>query len=508
MRRRRCARVKTNSLPRCDPARQGVEAAAIAAFLDAIKREKLELHSLMVVRGGCVVAEGWWAPYRRTYPHLLNSLSKSFTSTAIGIAVHEGRLSIEDCVLSFFPEYGNETIRANMAELKVRHLLTMSTGQSEDTIPALWQIDSDWVRAFLEMPITHAPGTRFLYNTGATYMLSAILERATGEKLLDYLRPRLFDPLGIEEVTTAACPDGIHAGGYGMNMTTESIAMFGLLYLQGGVWNGRQIVPEAWVREATKAHIRNAVHQPDSGLDWEQGYGYQFWRCRHGAYRGDGAFGQFCIVIPQSDAVIAMTAGEYNMQAVLDQVWEHLLPGLTELDELPSSPAGSELAEKLDALTHLPEGRFGGAPPEWERKEAVYALEPNEAGYDRLGFSSDGTEVRLRFVGEDGEQVLSAGLGSFREGRLTLAGFDFRYGAYAYWLEPAILEVTLFMTENPFRDTIVCQFDGDRIRLTSRRNVPIVPVLSDAGVLPLVAGIRTGNEEVNIHGDRKGENLA
>ncbi|MBW7461807.1 serine hydrolase, partial [Paenibacillus sepulcri] len=152
----------------------------------------------------------------------------------------------------------------------------------------------------LAAPVEHEPGTHFVYNSGATYMLSAILQKVTGQTLLEYLQPRLIEPLGIKGAAWDVCPRGINVGGWGLNVTTEDIARFGQLYLQKGMWNGQRLLTEEWIAEATSSQISNG----DGGVnDWAQGYGYQFWRCRHGVYRGDGAFGQFCIVMPEQDAV-------------------------------------------------------------------------------------------------------------------------------------------------------------------------------------------------------------
>lgn len=471
-------------LPRSTPERQGVASESIMDFVQAIEEERLELHSLMVVRNGCVVAEGWWAPYRAEYPHLLNSLSKSITSTAIGLAVQEGHLSLDHSVLSFFPERVTEAIAANMKGLKVRHLLSMSTGHSQDTTRALWENGVDWVKAFLEIPIDREPGTHFLYNTGASYMLSAVLEKATGQKLLDYLRPRLFEPLGIDGVSSPACPQGTHVGGYGMSLTTEAIAKFGLLYLQEGIWEGKRILSEQWVREATGFQVANGDGGQD---DWSQGYGYQFWRCRHDAYRGDGAFGQFCVVLPKRNTVIAITAGLMEMQAVLDRVWQHLLPGLAD-GELPSSPRHAELIRKLGSLSHLPAGDAGSSPADWRSGTTTYALAPNRTNYTEIGFAGDEEEVRLSFSGEGGTEVLRAGLGSFREGRIELAGFSFAYGASARWSRSNVLEVTMFMTEYPLCDKLVCHFVNDSVQVSSSRNVWLAPILSDMALLPTLVG--------------------
>ena len=247
-------------LPRSKPESQNVSSKSILDFVNALELEEHEVHSLMILRNGHVIAEGTWAPYNPEHPHILNSLSKSFTSTAIGMAVEEGKLSVDDTVISFFPDEVTAAIATNMANLKIRHLLSMATGHSTDTTPFLRRSDN-WVKEFLSMPIEHEPGTHFLYNTGATYMLSAILTKATGEKLLDYLEPRLFEPLGMSGITTTTCPHGIHFGGAGMMAKIEDLAKFGQLYLQKGVWEGKQIVPENGSKRRQEAKFRTGMMQ-------------------------------------------------------------------------------------------------------------------------------------------------------------------------------------------------------------------------------------------------------
>jgi CubicO group peptidase (beta-lactamase class C family) len=242
------------------------------------------------------------------------------------MAVNDGLLSIEQTVLPFFPEYITPEIERNMGALRIRHLLTMSAGHAQDPTGAVrTATDGNWVKAFLETPIEHSPGSKFVYSSGATYMLSAILQKTTGQSLLDYLQTRLFEPLGIEHATWDRCPLGINTGGWGLSLKTEDIAKFGQLYLRQGVWNGQRLLSEEWIEEATSCHIST---ESMKGIDKQMGYGFQFWRCRYGAYCGRGANGQFCIVMPEQDAVIAITANDVRMQHILDLIWEHLLPAL------------------------------------------------------------------------------------------------------------------------------------------------------------------------------------
>jgi CubicO group peptidase (beta-lactamase class C family) len=333
------------ALPRSSPEAQGVESAQIREFIETADSQVNTMHSFMLVRHGYVVAEAWWKPEAADKPHVMWSLSKSFTSTAVGLVVEEGMLSVDDRVLDLFPDEAPAEPSDNLKAMRVRDLLTMTTGHVSE--PAIVP-DEEWVKMFLAHPVPFKPGTHFLYNSPASYMLSAIVQKLTGQTLLDYLRPRLFDPLGIENPQWDTSPQGISLGGWGLKIRTEDIARFGQLYLQKGLWHGRQLVPTAWVEQGTAKQVSNGSN-PAS--DWDQGYGFQFWRCRHNAYRGDGRDGQFCVVLPEQDAVIAMTAETNDLQGQLSLVWEKLLPALHPAP-LPANPAEeSNLQEIVAELT-------------------------------------------------------------------------------------------------------------------------------------------------------------
>ncbi|QDV31548.1 Endo-1,4-beta-xylanase/feruloyl esterase precursor [Planctopirus ephydatiae] len=395
-------------LPRATPESQGVASAQIQKFIEAADQSINTLHSFMLIRHGKVVAECWWQPQTPTTPHVMHSLSKSFTSTAVGFAVSEGKLSVDDQVIKFFPDHLPAEISPNLKAMRVKDLLTMSTGH--ETEPKLIGGPGDsGIRMFLAHPVPHKPGTHFKYNTPATYMLSAIVQKVSGEKLIDYLTPRLFKPLGIENPAWSTSAEGINYGGFGLMITTEDIARFGLFTLNEGQWNGQQLLPAAWIREATSKHVSNGSN-PQS--DWEQGYGYQFWRCRHGAFRGDGKDGQFCIVLPEQDAVIAITAHTSNMQAELNVVWDHLLAAFHEapLAEDPASQTRlKEVSSKL--VAGQPKGTSKlllsqKIPSEILKKEMKYSIylpagyEGSTTSYPVLyllhGFGDDETSWQLK----------------------------------------------------------------------------------------------------------------
>jgi CubicO group peptidase (beta-lactamase class C family) len=321
------------SLPRSTPAAEKVEAKSITDYLEAVKASGQDLHSLMIVRNGNVVSEQWFGDNAADKPHVMFSVSKTYTATAIGFAVAEGRLKVTDKVASFFPDKMPASVSDHLKELEIRHLLTMSSGH--DTEPGR-DVHGDWLEAFFAAPFEHRPGTQFVYNSMATYVLSAIIQKVTGEKLINYLSPRLFRPLGIVGVTWQESPQGINTGGWGLSVKTEDMAKLGLFILQKGRWNGDRLLPERWFDEATASHIESLpagtkkedLKMKPEDSDWLQGYGYQMWRSRHNSFRADGANGQYILVLPEKNAVIAITADIKDMQAELNLVWKHLLPAL------------------------------------------------------------------------------------------------------------------------------------------------------------------------------------
>ncbi|MFN0075020.1 MAG: serine hydrolase domain-containing protein [Prosthecobacter sp.] len=329
------------SLPRSTPESQGISSSAVREYIEAADKEINTLHSFMLVRHGQVIAEAWWTPEAADKKHVMWSLSKSFTSTAVGLAVAEGKLGLDDPVLKFFTAEAPANASDNLKAMRVRDLLSMSGGHEVEPKFPLDQGPS--VKAFLAQPVTHQPGTFFRYNTPGTYMLSAIVSKATGQTVLDYLTPRLFEPLGIENPVWDATAEGYSIGGYGLFIRTEDIAKFGQLYLQKGAWNGKQLLTQKWVETATAKHVDNSKAPSGRTSDWQQGYGFQFWRCQNNCFRGDGRDGQICLVMPEHDAVIAITAQTGQMQTELDLVWKHLLPAFTA----SALPANDVEMEKL-----------------------------------------------------------------------------------------------------------------------------------------------------------------
>src|SRR6201996_666641 len=389
-------------LPRSTPEAQGIDSGAISALVDALEQRGLGPHSLMILRHGTVVAEGWWAPYEAARPHIMFSVSKSFTATAVGIAQDEGRLSVDEPILSFFPSYATDQVRANVAGLKLRHVLAMATGHAVDTMTIMRALpDEDWVKLFLEVPVEYPPGTHFLYNSGASFVLAAAVTARTGQPVVDYLGPRLFEPLGIQPPAWETNRRGINLGASGLRLRTEDMARLGQLYLQRGRWEGRQLLSEAWVEEATRSHVANFSDAPD----WKAGYGFQFWRSQHDSYRADGAYGQFVLVLPHQDLVVAITSGTQRHQDRPPAVWEHLLPGVHHT-ALPADPAASAaLAERLAGLAvPVPAFRSPDPPAAAEGAGRQVTLPFNRLGVRSLALDFDDKAITLRTVGPDGDE--------------------------------------------------------------------------------------------------------
>lgn len=460
-------------LPRSTPEAEGVPSAALLEFVEAADARIDGLHSLMLVRHGRVIAEGWWAPYTADDRHMLYSLSKSFTSTAVGLAIAEGKLGLHDPVVSFFPEEAPTAPGPHLGEMRVRDLLIMSTGHHAEAIADFAAHTPDPIRRFLEQPVAHKPGSFFLYNSPATFMQSAIVQKVTGQNLVDFLRPRLFEPLGIADPEWEMTPDGIAVGASGLSIRTEDIACFGQLYLQRGVWHGRQLVPAAWIEEATARQTSNGSN-PSS--DWDQGYGYQFWRCRPGFARADGAFGQFCFIMPQHDAVLVLTSGVRDMQAVMNLVWEKVLPAFGPAPLERDAAREQALKERLAALVLRAPAAEATSPLAAQFAGRTYAFPENDrniASITLMPGANGGTALVVRGEGYDAEPI-HVGAGSWTRGFTTFGtDVDPRHrvltrravAARGGWTRPDTFTAKLAYVESPYALTVTLQFGGDLVVL-------------------------------------------
>jgi CubicO group peptidase (beta-lactamase class C family) len=480
----------TTSLKRSIPEAENVSSQGIIDFLDAAAKSKHEFHSLMIVRHGKVIAEGWWNPYNGGLRHTLYSTSKSFTATAVGFAVSEKKITVDDKVVSFFPDALPDTISPFLASLKIKDLLTMSAGMEPDPTFNIVSKDSNWVKSFLATPILYEPGTKFLYNSLATYMLSAIVQKATGVKVVDYLKPRLFDPLSITGMDWEVDPGGINTGGWGLRLKTEDMAKFGQLFLQKGKWNGQQILPVTWIEEATTKKIDQAPDAPQAvkdSSDWMQGYCYQMWRCRNNCYRGDGAYGQYIIVLPEKDAVIAITCETADMQSELNLVWDYLLPALKDEKVPENKDLAATLQQRLESLS-LPKPVSGnGMGVVAQISGRTFTFEPNDRHVESANFSFADSLCNISMVVNSMPYNFSFGLGKWAEGETALLGPNLLMAAKAHftgfgpskvagsfaWKNENTLELVLRYIESPHSETITCKFEGKKIAMDLRySNMP------------------------------------
>ena len=405
-------------LPRSTPELEGVSSAGIADFLNAVDSGSVELHSFMYVRHGKVIAEGWWNPYGPDYKHILFSASKTFTATSVGLAVAENRLKLVDKVISFFPNSLPDSISDYMRELTVQNLLTMSVGQEPE--PRAMGTNGDWINAFLKSAPIYKPGTVFKYNNMATFMLSAIVQQVTGQTIFDYLQPRIFKPLGIRGIDWDLNPQGINLGMIGLRLHTEDLAKFGQLLLQNGVWNGKQLLPKEWIKEATSFKIESidpGNNRPKDLNDWAQGYCYQMWRGRNNSVRLDGMAGQFVMLFPDKDAFVVFTANARNTQDELDLIHKYLIPAIKSDNALPENKGlNIEIQKRLTALRLKPFTTQGLSQSEFESKISgkEFALASNTNNIQSVYFSFNGKECRFALKRDNDISVIKSGLNNWK----------------------------------------------------------------------------------------------
>lgn len=465
-----------SALKRATPESQGLPSAAISAFLTRL--EAHELHSVMVLRHGHVIAEGWWTPYQRDLPHMMYSVSKSFTATAIGFAVQEGLLKVSDRVLPDFPDHQPQGDLEKLEKLTIKDLLTMSAGHDGEPQPK----SEDWIKDVLNWPIKDEPGSTFMYNTPATYLAGAILQRKTGQTLVEYLTPRLFEPLGIQSRTWETDPKGLNVAGWGLYLQTEELALWGQFMLQKGQCEGQQRLSESWIAEMTAAQISSGQDQDN---DWNQGYGYQVWRCRHNAYRADGAFGQFCVVMPDQDALVVMTAGEaVNTAGMLNAIWEELLPHFSA-EALPENPqTQAALGQQLDALSL--KGPESTTPSENQSHlNQTFTFEKNDWGLTSLTLRHQAGETTLEWtdtlglqkipVQADGWTLSESHLFQHMMWILQNLG-PWPVAAQGGWTSEDTFSVRVCLVQTPFTPTITLHFEEDRVSVDLKGAVHFGPL--------------------------------
>ncbi len=471
---------QADGLTRADPSAAGVDADAVVAFLNDVEAAGLDLHAFMLHRNGKVVAEGWRWPYRADRPRNLHSVVKSFTACAIGLALEEGLFKLDDKVVSFFPEVEvvAESDQAWLTAMTMEDLLTMRVGHAGETSGAEWRsLTTSWIAEFFKIPIVQEPGTAFMYTSAASYMLSAILSRAAGVTLHEYLKPRIFEPMGIEGETWDIGPDGINPGGNGLIARTADLLKLGVLHAQNGVWEGRRLLPARWVETATTAHGEPVK------------YGYHWWTRPDGSYSAIGKFVQMTTVFPLHGATLAVTGAIKGSAKLFPHIDRHFPAAFRDHIE-DGIAADARLKSRLTAW------QSPDAPAAWkapyERAGADtnaactsgqtqrFHMYPNPHGVSELQFEFADETCVFRLTDTRGEHIVVAGLGRWLEGRTNMPGSDLHHGyefdnspvvARACWLDNTRLQMTWIFPETAFRDTAICEFSGETV--TFKREVNI-----------------------------------
>ena len=471
----------SDGLRRGEPREAGINAAVVDAFLDDAATTGLDIHGLMLHRGGQVAVEGWWWPYRADRPRIMHSATKSVLACAIGMALEEGRFGLQDKVVAFFPELVSANVDAKLAAMTVEHLLTMRAGHAAETSGSIWRgIATSWTAEFFKIPVVYQPGTTFMYTSAASYMLSAILTKVTGQTLHEYLKPRFFEPLGIVDEQWDIGPDNVNPGGNGLTMKTVDLLKLGILHAQRGVWEGRRILSEAWIAEATRSHGDN--------------YGYQ-WTTTYGdAYAAIGIFMQVVMVFPQHQATLAMVgAAQEGSKAFLPIVARHFPRAFEQqLSGSAAQKADAQLRARLAA------NGVESSLAAYSSKTAVgisgktYRIDSNPLGVTAVRFVFEKDRCVFHLVDAAGDHSVVCGLRNWIESRTDMPGADLHHGYFlqsavvvagATWTDEHTLQMTWIFAETAFRDTVVCRF-GDH-GVTVERSVN---VNSAALAWPLLSG--------------------
>jgi len=458
-----------DGLPRASASTVGVDPDRVIAFLDDIETAGLELHGLMLHRNGHVATEGWSWPYDPARPRVLHSVAKSFTACAIGLAIDEGLLKLEDKVISFFPDHLPSVADPKLGNMTVEHLLMMRTGHESNTSGSIWRsISSSWITEFFKIALVHEPGTHYAYTSAASYMLSAIITRVTGQTMHDYLRPRLFEPLSIYDESWDIGPDGINPGGNGLTARPVDMLKLGILHAQSGLWNGQRVLPADWVSAATQA-------QGGPGSR----YGYH-WAIRpREAFSAVGVFVQMVSVFPKHNATLAVVAAMKGSAELIPHIERHFPSAFTT--DIRSDPeADARLVRRLALLGREPLLVSAGSKHITGSATLDFAMEHNAQGVSRLSFEFYYDAVTLHLIDAAGAHSMVVGLERWITGRTDMPGRDLHHGyelkdaevvTGARWLDANTLEMSWIFVATAFRDTVRCVFQNDRMTFARSVNV-------------------------------------
>ena len=444
--------------------------AAVLRLLDSLELRGAEVHGLLILHRGRTVFEGYSAPHRMEEPHMLHSLTKVLVNTAVGLLYDRGALGLEDRVLDYFPAY-RPGANAYLQQLTIRDLLTMRSGQLRRCGGGDWRVlQGSWLKDyFLRVPLQQQPGSRYVYSSGNSYLLSAIVQQITGRTCHDFLQEALFPQLGIGGICWTLSPEGINPGGNGASLTLRQLARIAALYLEGGRAFGRQLLSQRWVDLSL-----GRLAYPDGFRD-EGGYNFH-WRRREGCWLAGGMYGQTCAIAPQLGTALVMTAADPadRVEPEVDRFFQDLAAGGASGEA--HWQALENRAQRMTLLNRYPV--ILGENP-LHRGQAVYRPAENSAGVRWFSLSVEADAVTCAFWEGDGLHRITAGLNRWREGTSHLGEWGLHDGyplagaavwAHARWLDPHTLELIWRFSGTAYWDMVTLCWGPGRVTLTRRSN--------------------------------------
>lgn len=411
---------------------EGINTGALCDFIKECQTDGTHIRAFQCVKDNTVVAKVAIEPFSFEEPMLVYSLSKSFTSVCVGIAQSEGLLDIEERIADIFPDKCPEEISENLANMRIKDCLCMTSGHAACVFSQLRR-EADPVRYFLSQPVAYAPGTTFVYSTAATYICGAVVELRSGKRLVDYLYEKVLSKMDIEKPEWKRCVDGSCQGGTGLVISSDTATKFGIMLRDGGVYNGKRIVPEEWIKTASSIHSET----PRNGTpDWLAGYGYQFWMNAKEGFRGDGAYGQLCMIFPKRNMVFTLLCEAVNMQKEVDSIYK-----LLDVIEI----ADNSRYEELETLT---KNLYKPIKNNVDFESRRYSAEKNIAGIHeiKLNRSEDGITVTLEC--DYGTQKIECGNGFYKKNSLSLMNLTPGIWTDHVFYQPWEVKVSAFYTDS------------------------------------------------------------
>lgn len=479
-----------------------IDMRPVHAFLQETAKREMRLHSLLVHWHGRTVLDLWQWPHEPDLKHKIHSATKSFTGTAVGFAEAEGLLGLDEPVVSFFTGRLPAEPGENLRRMRVRDLLTMRTGHGRGLSGATTRLRrTGWTGEFFEEPVVEPPGRSFRYSSTTSHVLSAIVQRVCGVPVDEYLRPRLFEPLGITDFDWERDPEGVASGGNGLSLRPRDLLSFGILYLQDGVWEGRRVLPGGWAQLASALHVRRAVSgtwngkelvPPDPEAVADSGYGFQFWTAEDRIYNASGIFGQECMIFPDQRGVVVVTGamgdGTYHdLPAMLRETFRDAFAAAG-----PGDGADEDAVRQWVLRAREPEP-LPSAPGRAGLRE-TYEFGPGEAGPRRLSVDARADAVVITLADDRGTHLIEHGIGRWVRQDTGVSVWRLHHSyqddrapilAGAQWLDADALRLTWHFLEAPFIDTLTLRFDDDGVTVEHAVNVNSGPT-----ALPAVHGRR------------------